>query len=332
MEFTGNFCPECGQRAGVGRITWQVVRRSMMDVWGLGGRSLPNSLWQLLWRPGYFISDYINGKWQTSFPPFKMLVLVALVIYLIGKAFFPEYWNVIVDIETESITSTGWEYYFDYASQWIGNHLEWMFLFVFSFLIIPTWYLFRYSPRNARHTLPQGFFIQVFMTTQYIMWLFLISWCIKLAGMIMGYQAGSSRFVDLVNFCSILLVPVLVLFNYKQLFGYSWWGTVWREIVLAIASLILCIAVITFIATVKKMKLILLAVFLLSLLALLLSVIDIVNRRLWREKGWLRAMMGPLLIVFSLIGIGVVIEMIKPGVLMDFFDAVIRVFYETDQG
>lgn len=323
LEFTGRFCPDCGQRASAGRITWQVVRRGVMDLWGLGGRSFPYSLWQLLWRPGYFISDYINGKWQTSFPPVKMLVLVALALYLVGKAFFPEYWDVIIDIDKESITSTGWQYYYDYVSQWIGNHLEWMSLFIFSFLIIPTWFLYRCSPRNSRHTLPQGFFIQVFMTTQYIMWLFLISLCIKLLGVNMGYEAGSSRFVDLVNGCSILLVPFIVLINYKQLFGYNWWGTVWREVVLIIASVAICIVVITLIATVNNSKLILVAVFFVLLVVLLLSLADVVNRRLWRERGLLRAIVIPLLVILSLIGIGAFLEMIKPGLLLGVFGAVI---------
>ena len=324
LEFTGRFCPDCGQRATAGRITWQVVRKSFMDVWGLGGRSLPYSLWQLLWRPGYFISDYINGKWQSSFPPVKMLVLVALALYIVGKAIFPEYWDVILEIEEDSITSTGWQYYYDYVSQWIGNHLEWMFLFIFSFLIIPTWFLYRYSPRNSRHTLPQGFFIQVFMTTQYIMWLFIISLCIKLASMNMGYEAGSSRFVDLVNVCSILLLPFIVLINYKQLFGYNWWGTVWRETVLIITSVTTCVAFLTLIETVKRSKLFLLALFCILSVALLLSLTDVVNRRLWRERGLLRAMVVPLLFFLSLIGIGAFLEMIKPGILLGFLGAIIN--------
>ena len=44
-DYTGNFCPRCGQKAGVGPISWQSVRRSVMDLWGLGSRSLPYSLW-----------------------------------------------------------------------------------------------------------------------------------------------------------------------------------------------------------------------------------------------------------------------------------------------
>lgn len=326
QEYDGTFCPRCGQKARAGRITWDVVRRGVMDVWGLGGRSLPYSLWQLLWRPGYFISDYISGKWQTSFPPFKMLVLVALAIYIIGRAIFPEYWNVIIEIDTESITSTGWQYYIDYIGQWIGNHLEWMFLFIFSFLIIPTWFLFRHSPRNPRHTLPQGFFIQVFLTTQYIMWLFFISLCIKLMGVNTVGEAGHSRFVDLVNLCSVLLVPVLVLVNYKQLFGYSWWGTVWREIVMMMASLALCISIIILLAAVKSSKLLMIDVFCISLLGLILSLADIVNRRRWRERAWLRVMVIPLLFLLLLAGMGFIVERIKPGVLTEIFGAFFEVW------
>jgi len=51
----------------------------------MGNRSLLYSLWQLIWRPGYFISDYINGKRQVSFPPVKMLVLMGVASVLMDK-------------------------------------------------------------------------------------------------------------------------------------------------------------------------------------------------------------------------------------------------------
>ena len=61
-DYTGNYCPTCGQRAGVKHLTWNSVRSGVMDVWGVGSRSLPYTLWQLLLRPGYLIADYINGR------------------------------------------------------------------------------------------------------------------------------------------------------------------------------------------------------------------------------------------------------------------------------
>ena len=66
-EIDNNYCPRCGQKATAGRITWGTVRSGVMDVWGLGSRSLIRSLWQLVVRPGRLISDYINGKRQCRF-------------------------------------------------------------------------------------------------------------------------------------------------------------------------------------------------------------------------------------------------------------------------
>ena len=82
-EYTGNYCPRCGQKAGVGRVNWSTVKSGVMLIWGMDSRSLPYTLLQLVLRPGYLISDYISGKRQVSFPPVKMLLLVAIAYALL---------------------------------------------------------------------------------------------------------------------------------------------------------------------------------------------------------------------------------------------------------
>ncbi len=327
QEYAGSFCPRCGQKARAGRITWATVRSGLMDLFGLGGRSLPYSMWQLLWRPGYFISDYISGKWQVSFPPVKMLVLVALILYFVGKTIFPEYWSLMIEEDSTPITSTGWQYYWDYFNLWIGNHIEWMLLFVFSLLILPTWLVFRHSPRNARHTVPQGFFIQVFMTTEYIMWLFIISTCVKLSGANFGYNTGSSGFENLMMVSSLALIPLIVLINYKQIFGYSWWGTVWRWLVMLMIILAgfyaFCLSYISTISHVdnNKMSMIitLCILFFVICLSTLLLMIHVINRRLWREMGWYRAWLMPVLLVLISIGIYIWVENLEPDYMLRVF-------------
>ena len=89
-DFTGNFCPYCAQRAGTGRITWNSVLSSVTLLWGMDSRSLPYTLLQLAGRPGYFIRDYIGGRRQISFPPIKMLVIVALIVTLIEHFILPQ--------------------------------------------------------------------------------------------------------------------------------------------------------------------------------------------------------------------------------------------------
>ena len=49
--FADNYCPRCGQKASIGRLTWANVKESVMNVWGVGNRSMPYSLLQLLGRP-----------------------------------------------------------------------------------------------------------------------------------------------------------------------------------------------------------------------------------------------------------------------------------------
>ena len=77
-EFTGNFCPICSQKAGMGRIGWRSVHQGIMDIWGLGTRSLIYSVWQLLLRPGHIIGDYIDGKRQVTSKSFRKTFGIAV--------------------------------------------------------------------------------------------------------------------------------------------------------------------------------------------------------------------------------------------------------------
>ena len=312
-EYVGAFCPRCGQKAVAGRITWDTVRRGMLDIFGLGGRSLPYSLWQLMWRPGYFISDYINGKWQVSFPPVKMLVIVAVLVFFLGKLLFPVFWNELLDGSSLQITSTGFEYYVDYAIKWLGENPEWAIFFAFSLLIIPTWIMFRYSPVNSRHTVPQGFFIQVFMAVQFIIWLFVISPMFMLCG-----------YDDLMAAVVVLALMFLVtLVDYKQLFGYSWWGTLWR--LLCMPFIVICsVFLITVICTLfgkwnadkfNIIKILMVIILCASAMGLELSVIDVINRRLWRKRGLWRSMLWPLLFIAAIVIASLIIAWVSLGYL-----------------
>jgi hypothetical protein len=75
------------------------------------------------------------------------------------------------------------------------------------FFLIPTWCLFRYAPRNTKHTLPQGFFITVFMAI-----LVLFVECL----------------IDLFGYYFYIMIPLCYFYAYRQLFGYSFWGNFWR--------------------------------------------------------------------------------------------------------
>lgn len=84
-EFSDNFCPRCGQKAGTGPIGWNTVKQGILILWGMDTRSLSFTLIQLLLRPGYLVRDYLSGKRQVSFPPVKMLFIVAIANVLASR-------------------------------------------------------------------------------------------------------------------------------------------------------------------------------------------------------------------------------------------------------
>ena len=196
--FESNFCPVCGQKAGTGPMNWRTVRQGVMQIWGMDSRSMGYSLLQLLLRPGYMISDYISGKRQVSFPPVKMLLIVAIGLMIVDRM-----WGDSTEISTNPHSAA-----FDSFFIWADSNPGWAMLTICGFLIIPTWILFRYAPKHHKHTLPEGFFTQVFMSVLMII--------IGIVGAIVQ------------GFWIFWLVPIYYVISYHQLFGYGWWGTLWR--------------------------------------------------------------------------------------------------------
>lgn len=280
-EHEGNYCPLCGQKASHGPVTWKSVWAGIMELWGLHSRSLPYTAWQLLFRPGHLMRDYVTGKRQVSFPPVKMLVLLGVIVYLLGHWLSPKEYSH----EIGKITATGSLYYISYAWKWLLAHEEWGTLFLFSALILPTWIVFRHAPLLKRHTLPQGFFVQVFVANQSMV-LELIVMLLAL----MFYVPYSN-----LKFLLGVFLFIYLFVDYKQLFGYNWWGTIWRMLMmLVIIGLIFAEvgAVIGSInneynsSTMSIMMGLIASTFAIGWITyLVIYFIDVINRKAWRERG-----------------------------------------------
>ena len=214
-DFTGNYCPVCGQKASWGRITWAAVRENVMLLWGMDSHSMPYSLFQLLLRPGYLIGEYIGGRRQVSYPPVKMLFILAIFYAIVEQLFGMKDVSEMSFPEELSLIGV--------VVDWMRDNPGWAMLSSTMIMLLPTWVLFRFSPQHSRHTLPEGFFIQIFMAILLLICSFLSD--------IIGWL--------------ILTIPFYYYFAYRQLFCYHFWGTCWRLGVSAVvwACLILVIAV-----------------------------------------------------------------------------------------
>ena len=165
-------------------------------------RSLGFTLIQLVLRPDYLVRDYISGKRQVSFPPVKMLFIIAIANVLASRLHKMVYGNTV---ETEAFH--GALAFMNKFMTWAQDNTAWSTLLFMTVFIAPTWLFFRRAPLYPRHNLPEGFFLQVFMASHSL----LIDTLAQLS----------------VMWCNILF-PIYYIVTYKQLFGYGWWGTLWR--------------------------------------------------------------------------------------------------------
>ena len=209
-DYSGNFCPRCGQKAEEGAISWKSVRQSVMDLWGLGSRSLPNTLLQLLLRPGYLISDYISGKRQVSFPPVKMLFVVSVIVVFWIYYLLPLMMGEAFDVYGGRADVIGG------FTTWNKGHFVWTYFIMALIFVFPTWVMFRHAPRHTLHTLPQGFFIQIFLLV------------LNLAVSFIALSPILLWDFDIYYYTSIIVLILYFLISFQQLFGYNIWGTLWR--------------------------------------------------------------------------------------------------------
>ena len=61
-ELQGSYCPQCGMDATETRFSIKAVWNHFISVFDLADRSIPRTLLDLIYRPGYMISDYLNGR------------------------------------------------------------------------------------------------------------------------------------------------------------------------------------------------------------------------------------------------------------------------------
>lgn len=86
-EYTGNYCPRCGQMSEVGRFSFRKAIALFLDVWDVNNRSVFRSIFDLMLRPGYMIRDYLNGMQAAYLSPFKMFFLLATFSLIVEQGF-----------------------------------------------------------------------------------------------------------------------------------------------------------------------------------------------------------------------------------------------------
>lgn len=247
--FAGNFCPRCGQsRHGGNRLTIRLTLKRAFDVWGLGNRSLPRTILHLFYRPGFMIQDYLKGKRQAYFPPFKMLFLLT-ALYTTILYYLPSAQEGLLDSDifnTNIITETKEEtqitqsflqqatYYIKFFLKTCTEHRAAALILIHSLFAISTFLLFRHSPSLPKLSISEHFFSQIFISCQLLTLSILVD--------IITRNTSQYLFYSIPN----LLILAIVCYDYWQLYGYSLIRTLWKTLLSFLFSFlvlsVICIA------------------------------------------------------------------------------------------
>ena len=236
--FTGNFCPRCGQSAAVARFTFRHALSKTLEVWGLGNRSLPRTLWHLIYRPGYMIGDYLEGRQAPYFPPIKMLFLVTAAFVVTQHVVAPDAMERIYDDATTRITeqkievSEGEGAYplkkdvlegmnnfidaFDNVTDFFRQNQAIELILGHALFALVTVRVFRRSPSRPKMNLTECFFAQILIASQLMM-----------VSLVCLVATQGSMWLDNMYCMPTWLLMLVLLYDYKQLYGFGLLRTAW---------------------------------------------------------------------------------------------------------
>ena len=262
-HYQGNYCPRCGQSAKIGRYSFKNAFMLFLDVWGLGNRGMFRSIRDLLLRPGYMIRDYLNGMQMAYFPPFQMFFLLCALSLVVDTGFNIQGVNrmkqqkkeanelvygtnteqekankieikvtqqpdkaTIKEAEKTELANEEFNRIAEKGSEWMEQHMSVFFLICLLVFSIPLWLLFRHGPNIPDIRLSECFVAMVYVVNVLLIFGIIPSlFCFSMKGEIIY----------------TLLTLMLMITPLKQLFGFSYWGTIWR---VAIAAMSLFVALI----------------------------------------------------------------------------------------
>jgi hypothetical protein len=122
------YCPECGQKTQVGRLTlsyWlQVLRKKVIDI----DSDFLRLLLDLTRKPGHTIKAYLSGKRKQYYEPFKFLTFMLAL-----SVFVNEYFHILENIPGGKTPASDFAY----------RHYNLLILINVPLTAFYTWLLFR---------------------------------------------------------------------------------------------------------------------------------------------------------------------------------------------
>ncbi len=199
--FPGNFCSHCGQSANTHRLNlhsiWMDIRYGIFHF----NDKIFFTAKQLVYRPGYAIHDYLEGKRLKYFQPISFVIILATFYGLLGHAF-----HLHIVIDNGDVDPVFAKLGLEKINDWIINHYSWIALLSVPLFTISTYLAFKKHGYNFVEHLA----INSFLTAQ--RFLFLIV-CFPII-----HWLNDSPYFTLYTRINLFLEFLLMYWGFSQLF------------------------------------------------------------------------------------------------------------------
>ena len=236
------------------RITMKRAILSFMETWGLGSRNIFYTMWHLMWRPGYMINDYINGRRQRYLQPFFMFFVLTLILVQVAWMLNVQQpknrdmtllaFDVLKEHKTlfspaQAVKILHAAQWVDVVHDWRDENRGWDILIQSLGVIFATWLLWRKSPRigTAEWVVENGEYIQGYNFAEIVTIIAYILCQLQMLSLVAVIAFHRLPFDHMQGWT--MIIPKLVLFSvllidFKQLFQRNWWPTVWRTLIIVL--------------------------------------------------------------------------------------------------
>lgn len=252
-EYTGNFCPNCGQKAKTKRLKLREILADFANSIIGGDNKFANTLRGMCCRPGHMVREYLQGHRCQYYNPLQMLIWIvsiyAVFSFLLGKD--PFGFTGVPEDKVVPVEGTPWNVFIAIAknvSNFVSYNKLYNSLFLGLVLILPNWVAFRkykiFRPDGARLPLncTEQFYTILYESCMEMMFATLI--------LPFSFIKGAEEILkDINNYVDILFTIIV----YKQLYGIGWWKSIKRSLEAGILFIILSVLVIVISAVVATL-------------------------------------------------------------------------------
>ena len=160
----GKYCPECGQKASVKRITISAVLHDTLGAFVAVDRGVMPTMRDLLVRPGQMLRSYIDGRRAKYINPGRFLLSVVAVSYLVFFVVFPDSWAAAFTLGTNLSEEQMNNKFIEVMSDVMAKNYTLMSISLIPFLGFWMWVFFRKSSYNLAEHLTAMTFINAMIS------------------------------------------------------------------------------------------------------------------------------------------------------------------------